>query len=180
LFAFVLFGLVYQYWLILAFLAAAIPVVGRPLGDAMTWAMMLGVQAPISSERAGRARATALMTYIYLYVHYEFMACKFGCRRDFDARNGIPARSRSREVPTLFMYVSEIMHSRAFEREMRERENCDVIQLANPGDPKDALTHWYIFQTPEKVIPLMQQWMSTGTKAGNYVEHPEMPVTGAW
>jgi pimeloyl-ACP methyl ester carboxylesterase len=175
----VLAGFLYQYWLILAFLAAAIPVVGRPLGDAMTWAMMLGVQAPLSSEKAGRERATSLMNYIYLYVHYEIMACTFGLRRDFDARNGIPAHSRSRNVPTLFMYANEVMHSRAFEQEMRDREDCDVIQLTNPEDP-DALTHWYIFQTPEKVIPLMEGWMSTGAKAGEYVQRPDMPVTGAW
>merc|ERR1719498_1358842 len=70
-------GFAYQFWLILAFMASSIPVVGPPLGDAMTRAMTSAQGAPLCQDPEEVPRTRVSMNYLYFYLLVDCLWHKF-------------------------------------------------------------------------------------------------------
>eukprot|EP00409_Alexandrium_fundyense_P003477 CAMPEP_0185905862 /NCGR_PEP_ID=MMETSP0196C-20130402/5022_1 /TAXON_ID=2932 /ORGANISM="Alexandrium fundyense, Strain CCMP1719" /LENGTH=248 /DNA_ID=CAMNT_0028625481 /DNA_START=29 /DNA_END=775 /DNA_ORIENTATION=- len=161
-------GFVYQWWLATAFLVSSIPVVGPSIGDAMTWALTKDIGAPLGHRSMDRKRISGVMNYFYWYFSVYYFAERFGLISGYDVRNGISSTALV-NTPTLFIFASTLFHPKGFEKEMRDRADCDAIRLtsANAG-------HWYIYEQPEEAIPLVQNWLQTRKTQGNY----SAPLTG--
>jgi len=168
----IMLGIGYQWWLVVAFLLSTIPVLGTTCGALMTRQMARALGGPLPMSESGRPRIHAGMNYLYLYVYVDFYLELLGLRRDFDQRHSIE-ETEADEVPTLFMYSGTglVLHSRSFVREMRDRQDCDIVALT-----KESVDHWYIYKSPEVCVPVMRKWLETGEKQGNY----DIPVVGMW
>ena len=138
---FVFFGWIYQYILASAFLMASIPVIGVPIGTMITHIVTQNQAAPLCQDAKGKHRTTAMMNYPYLWFHWQMCLEMLGLQSSFDQRHNIKPREHG--PPTLFIYVTSLFHSKRFEQQMRDREDCDVVRLTD-----DKYDHWYIYSHP--------------------------------
>lgn len=121
-------GVIYQWMNALGLIIASIPVVGIPIATKLQHFVTCNTNAPLCQDEQGRQRTNPMMNYPYLwFTVYSFAEC-FGLRKGFDARHGIRAED-VKKVPTMFVYKTPWFHSKKFEQEMRDREDCDVVRL---------------------------------------------------
>ena len=150
----VLAGLIYQYWLILAWaIALFVPFgLGRPLGDALA---RLVARSTGAGTPPPTAIAKAENCYPYFYMHYGMWAERLG----FKKPDGNRPRSRA-EVPScpcLFFWGKGKgfkFHSEPWARALEARtDGSRVVAL-------ERAKHWLMIDEREAVNDRIVQWLA--------------------
>ncbi|GAB5360693.1 hypothetical protein AAMO2058_000649000 [Amorphochlora amoebiformis] len=136
------FGFVYMYWIILAFLIQGLPYIGEPIADYMIGSM--SSKMSVGRHPPRDIPATAACGYPYFYMHLRGFQEKLGILRPFKARHGI---TNLPQVKTLFIYAKDkpfMFHLPKAEKELKERK--DGSKVVGIGEKKEGekpkIGHW--------------------------------------
>lgn len=167
-------GLVYQYWLAMAFaLSASLPVVGQPVGDAMTRFAIANIGDNHHRGPNAIAGFSASMNYLYFWFHVNYWLEILGLRAAFHKRYPATVEDGSRRfrVPTLFFYGSDKgfkFHGENWEKTLVEDPGCKVVpmpsfaeqMLADHGGPKlKSIGHWVMLRDAPTVNYEIEEWL---------------------
>jgi pimeloyl-ACP methyl ester carboxylesterase len=165
---FVAMGLAYQWWAMYAWvLAAALPVIGKPLGDMMCVLQLNNMgRLPPSSLGDRTSSLTGLMCYPYFYFQLDGLLSCLGLRPAFDTRHNttqVPMWWDRGGVPILFIYGGDKgfkFHSEKFETKLKMRVDCKVVKLQK-GDVGCAYNvgHWVQVTAPGRVNQEIADWL---------------------
>merc|ERR1711865_123124 len=85
-----------------------------------------------------------------------------GFRASFDKRNGInPAEVT--DFPKFLIYSTALFHSRESEKELMERDDCDVLFLRNKEN-ENKYDHWFLYHCGSEMAPIVREWLDSGKK----------------
>lgn len=157
----VAFGLIYQYWLMLAFLLSrCVPVLGPVLAKYMTVMMMKALRAPTSSRDERVTPLTPNMNYPYLWFQLRMCQEIFKLRAPFVERQGgkVPPL-----CPVLFLYGKDKganFHGEKFEAMLKADPNHKVVALGGPDSNNGKYTgHWLGVTASTTVNKHMDEWL---------------------
>ena len=171
-------GLVYQYWLVTAFLIATIvPIIGAPIGDAMTRYAIHCMGERHHAAPENQAQISASMNYPYFWFHLYFWLEAVGLSRSFDGRNDCAALHVGRDpIPILFFFGADKgfkFHGEGWEAKLKslEEENGSrVVAMPSaaivaawehgtwPEKPKN-IGHWLMLRDAKAVNGEMEAWL---------------------
>eukprot|EP00746_Dinoflagellata_sp_MGD_P057757 gnl/MRDRNA2_/MRDRNA2_24836_c0_seq1.p1 gnl/MRDRNA2_/MRDRNA2_24836_c0~~gnl/MRDRNA2_/MRDRNA2_24836_c0_seq1.p1 ORF type:complete len:405 (+),score=65.94 gnl/MRDRNA2_/MRDRNA2_24836_c0_seq1:169-1215(+) len=156
----VFLGVVYQYWLALAwFVSLILPWIGHLLGTWMTYIMVYNMQAPVTSHRERAQKLTALMNYPYFWFQFRSLQEALGIRAGFDKRHGIGVLE---QVPTLFLYGADKgynFHSKVWEKQLQSYEDCHVVAVDAHMNQGRHVGHWVQVEAAEIVNFEVSKWL---------------------